>query len=413
MSRRRVVVTGMGVVSPLGCDVNRFWERLVGGQSGIRKITRFDTTNFASKIGGEVIELNLDAFVSKKDQRHLDPFSQFGMAAAKLAVADSGMDFQKEVRERVGVIVGSGIGGLLVMQEQSQVWLKKGPSRFSPFMIPQMIGNIVSGLIAIEYRLTGPNFGVVSACATATHSLGESLRIIQHGEADIMLAGGAEAPMCELGVGGFCAMRALSTRNDEPTRASRPFDAGRDGFVMGEGAGVLVLEELERAKKRGARIYCELAGYGRTCDAYHITAPDERGLGASRGMTLALEDAGLRADEIDYINAHGTSTELNDQCETLAIKMALGEHARQVAISSTKSMTGHMLGAAGAVESVACAMAIQKGIIPPTINYETPDPACDLDYVPNKAREVKVKACLNNSLGFGGHNATLCFKAME
>jgi 3-oxoacyl-[acyl-carrier-protein] synthase II len=320
---------------------------------------------------------------------------------------------EKEIHERIGVIVGSGIGGLLVMQEQTQVWLEKGPSRFSPFMIPQMIGNIVSGLIAIEHHLTGPNFGVVSACATATHSLGESLRIIQHGEADIMLAGGAEAPMCELGVGGFCAMRALSTRNDEPTRASRPFDAGRDGFVMGEGAGVLVLEELERAKRRGARIYCELAGYGRTCDAHHITAPDERGLGAARGMTLAFEDAGLRADQIDYINAHGTSTELNDKCETLAIKMALGDHARKVAISSTKSMTGHMLGAAGAVESIACAMAIQKGIIPPTINYETPDPACDLDYVPNKAREAKVKACLNNSLGFGGHNATLCFKAFD
>jgi 3-oxoacyl-[acyl-carrier-protein] synthase II len=280
-------------------------------------------------------------------------------------------------------------------------------------MIPEMIVNIVAGLIAIEYGLTGPNFGVVSACATATHSLGESLRIIQHGEADVMLAGGTEAPICELGVGGFCAMRALSTRNDDPTRASRPFDAARDGFVIGEGAGVLVLEELKRAKNRGARIYCELAGYGRTCDAHHITAPDEKGQGASRGMSLAFEDAGLRADQIDYINAHGTSTELNDKCETLAIKMALGDHARKVAISSTKSMTGHLLGAAGAVESVACAMAIQKGIIPPTINYETPDPSCDLDYVPNTAREAKVRACLNNSLGFGGHNATLCFKALE
>jgi 3-oxoacyl-[acyl-carrier-protein] synthase II len=403
----------MGVVSPLGCDVNKFWERLVAGQSGIRKIARFDATNFTSKIGGEVVELNLDAFVSKKDQRRLDPFSQFGVAAAKLAMIDSGLELEREVHERIGVIVGSGIGGLLVMQEQTRIWLEKGPSRFSPFMIPQMIGNIVGGLIAIEYHLTGPNFGVVSACATATHSLGESLRIIQHGEADIMLAGGAEAPMCELGVGGFCAMRALSTRNDEPTRASRPFDADRDGFVISEGAGVLVLEELERAKKRGARIYCELAGYGRTCDAHHITAPDERGLGAARGMSLAFEDAGLRADQIDYINAHGTSTELNDKCETLAIKTALGDHARKVAISSTKSMTGHMLGAAGAVESAACAMAIQRGIIPPTINYETPDPACDLDYVPNKAREAKVKACLNNSLGFGGHNATLCFKALD
>jgi 3-oxoacyl-[acyl-carrier-protein] synthase II len=413
MSRRRVVITGMGVVSPLGCDVNKFWERLVAGRSGIRTITRFDTTNFTSKIGGEVIELDLDAFVSKKDQRRLDPFSQYGVAAAKLAMADSGLDLEREVHARIGVIVGSGIGGLLVMQEQTQVWLEKGPSRFSPFMIPQMIVNIVSGLIAIEYRLTGPNFGVVSACATATHSLGESLRIIQHGEADIMLAGGTEAPLCELGVGGFCAMRALSTRNDDPARASRPFDAGRDGFVIGEGAGVLVLEELERAKKRGAKIYCELAGYGRTCDAYHITAPDEKGEGAARGMSLSIEDAGLRADQIDYINAHGTSTEMNDRCETLAIKMALGDHARKVAISSTKSMTGHLLGAAGAVESIACAMTIQKGMIPPTINYESPDPACNLDYVPNTAREAIVKACLNNSLGFGGHNATLCFKALE
>jgi 3-oxoacyl-[acyl-carrier-protein] synthase II len=402
----------MGVVSPLGCDVNKFWDRLVAGQSGIGKITHFDATNFTTKIAGEVIELNIDAFVSKKEQRRLDPFSQYGIAASKLAVADSGIDFSKENLERAGVVVGSGIGGLLVMQEQTQNWLAKGPSRFSPFMIPQMIVNIVSGLIAIEFRLTGPNFAVVSACATATHSLGESLRIIQHGEADVMLAGGTEAPICELGVGGFCAMRALSTRNDDPTRASRPFDAGRDGFVMGEGAGVLVLEELEHAKKRGAKIYCELAGYGRTCDAHHITAPDENAKGAARGMSLAFEDAGLRADQIDYINAHGTSTELNDKCETLAIKTALGEHARKVVISSTKSMTGHLLGAAGAVESVVCAMAIQKGIVPPTINYETPDPACDLDYVPNKAREVKVRACLNNSLGFGGHNATLCFKAI-
>jgi len=276
-----------------------------------------------------------------------------------------------------------------------------------------MITNMASGLIAIDHGLTGPNFCVVSACATATHSLGESLRMIQHGEADIMLAGGSEAPICVLGVGGFCAMRALSTRNDDPQKASRPFDANRDGFVCAEGGGVLVLEEYEHAKKRGANIYCELAGYGRTCDAFHITAPDEQGKGAARGMKLAYEDAGLNADQIDYINAHGTSTELNDKCETAAIKVALGEeNARKVAISSTKSMTGHLLGAAGAVESIACAMAIKNGVIPPTINYETPDPACDLDYVPNTAREKKIGACLNNSLGFGGHNATLCFKAV-
>ncbi len=342
----------------------------------------------------------------------MDPFCHYGIAAAKMAVADAGLDFDRENRERVGVLVGSGIGGLQILQEQHAILLTRGPSRFSPFMIPQMITNILSGYIAIEYGLTGPNYCAVSACATATHSLGEALRMIQHGEADIMLAGGAEAPICELGVGGFCAMRALSTRNDAPEKASRPFDANRDGFVIAEGAGVLVLEDLEHAKKRGARIYCELAGYGRTCDAYHITAPDAEGKGAARGMQLACEDAGVSPDEIDYINAHGTSTELNDKCETMAIKMALGEdNARRAAVSSVKSMTGHLLGAAGGVESIATALAIKNGILPPTINYETPDPACDLDYVPNKAREKKIRAALKNSLGFGGHNATLCFKA--
>ena len=411
MERRKVVVTGMGLVSPLGCELNKFWERLVNGQSGVRAMSRFDCSKFTSRIAGEVVDFDIDAFVSKKEQRRMDPFCHYGIAAAKLAVTDSGLDFSATNTERVGVMVGSGVGGLQVLQEQMEIFVAKGPSRFSPFMIPQMISNIISGHIAIEFHLTGPNFGVVSACATATHSLGESLRIIRDGEADVMLAGGTEAPICALGVGGFCAMRALSTRNDEPTKASRPFDAGRDGFVIGEGAGVL--EDYEHARKRGAKIYCELAGYGRTCDAYHITAPDSEGKGAARGMRLAFEDAGLRADQIDYINAHGTSTSLNDKCETLAIKGALGDHARKVAISSTKSMTGHLLGAAGAVESVVCVMTMQKGIIPPTINYETPDPDCDLDYVPNQAREAKVSACLNNSLGFGGHNATLCFKALS
>ncbi len=414
MERRRVVVTGMGLVSPLGCELNKFWERLVNGHSGIRAMSRFDCSKFTSRIAGEVVDFNIDEFVSKKEQRRMDPFCHYGIAAAKLAVKDSGLDFTAGNNERVGVLVGSGVGGLQVLQEQMEVFIAKGPSRFSPFMIPQMISNIISGYIAIDHHLNGPNFGVVSACATATHSIGESLRILQHNEADVMLAGGTEAPLCALGVGGFCAMRALSTRNDDPARASRPFDANRDGFVIGEGAGVLVLEEYEHAKKRGAKIYCELAGYGRTCDAYHITAPDSEGKGAARGMQLAFEDAGLRAEEIDYINAHGTSTELNDKCETLAIKVALGlDNAKKVAISSTKSMTGHLLGAAGAVESVVCALAIQNGVVPPTINYETPDPACDLDYVPNHARPMKVKACLNNSLGFGGHNATLCFKAAE
>lgn len=412
MTRRRVVITGMGVVSPLGCDLKNFWERLIGGQPGVRTITRFDVSQYDSKIAGQLVEFELDRFVSKKEARRMDPFCHYGIAAAKMAVSDSGLEFDKENTERIGVLVGSGIGGLQILLEQSQLLLTKGPSRFSPFMIPEMITNILSGLIAIEYGLTGPNFCVVSACATATHSLGEALRMIQHDEADVMLAGGAEAPICELGLGGFCAMRALSTRNDAPEKASRPFDANRDGFVIGEGAGVLVLEELGHAQRRGARIYCELAGYGRTCDAYHITAPDTQGKGATRSMKLACEDAGVSADQVDYINAHGTSTELNDKCETLAIKMALGEeNARRVAISSAKSMIGHLLGAAGGVESIATALCIYNGAIHPTINYETPDPACDLDYVPNHAREQKVRVALKNSLGFGGHNATLCFKA--
>jgi len=413
MQRRRVVVTGLGLVSPLGCDLKTFWSRAVAGQSGIRAITQFDASQFTSRIAGEVVDFNPDAFIPKKEQRRMDPFCHYGVAASKMAVSDSGLDFANENTERVGALVGTGIGGLQILFEQTNVFRDRGPGRFSPFMIPQMITNILSGLVAIEYNLRGPNFCVTSACATATHSLGEALRIIQHDEADIMLAGGAEASICELAVGGFCAMRALSTRNDEPTRASRPFDAQRGGFVIGEGAGVLVLEEYERAKRRGARIYCELAGYGRTCDAHHITAPDSEGAGAARGMELAMKDAGVTPDEVGYISAHGTSTELNDKCETLAIKRALGEPAaRRAMISSLKSMTGHLLGAAGGVESIAVALSFKHGVLTPTINYENPDPDCDLDYIPNAAREVKVKAVLKNSLGFGGHNATLCFKAV-
>ena len=414
MERRRAVITGMGLVSPLGSDLERFWERLTGGQSGIRPIERFDVSRFASRIAGEVVEFDVNDHLSPKEQRHMDPFCHYGIVAARKAVADAGIDFggEGEDPERAGVLVGTGTGGLQVLFQQTKVFYDRGPSRFSPFMIPQMITNILSGLIAIEHGLGGPNFCVVSACATATHSIGEALRIVQHGEADVMLAGGAEAPICELGVGGFCAMRALSTRNDDPAAASRPFDAGRDGFVIAEGAAVLVIEELEHARRRGARIYAELAGYGRTCDAYHMTAPDETGKGAARGMQLAMEDAGLGPDGIDYINAHGTSTALNDACETKAIKIALGESdARRVMVSSNKSMLGHLLGAAGAVESVACVLTLVHGVVPPTINYETPDPACDLDVVPNTAREARVRACLNNSLGFGGHNATLCFRA--
>lgn len=414
MEQRRVVVTGMGAISPLGCEIPKIWSRMLAGESGIGPITRFDASKFTSRIAGEVREFDVDAFIPKKEQRRMDPFCQYGIAAAKLAVQDAKLDPQTINRERAGVLVGTGIGGLQILFSQTKTYLERGPDRFSPFMIPQMITNILSGMVAIEYGFQGPNFCVTSACATATHSLGEAQRMIRNNEADLILAGGAEAAICELGVGGFCALRALSTRNDEPQRASRPFDANRDGFVIAEGAGVLVLEELEHARRRGAPILCELAGYGRTCDAFHITAPDETGSGAARGMRFAVEDAGRSVSDVDYINAHGTSTELNDKGETLAIKLALGEaNARKAVVSSTKSMTGHLLGAAGAIESIACVLAIRDGKIPPTINLENPDPACDLDYAPNRARDRKVRVALNNSLGFGGHNATLCFTALE
>ncbi|MCX7818196.1 MAG: beta-ketoacyl-ACP synthase II [Kiritimatiellae bacterium] len=411
--RRRAVITGLGWVTPLGCDIEGVWSRMLRGESGIGPITKFDASAFDSRIAGEVRGFDIDRFIPKKDQRRMDPFCHYGMAAAKLAVEDAGLDWSREDLTRAGALMSSGIGGLYILFQQTKVFYDRGPSRFSPFMIPQMITNILPGLIAIEFGLRGPNFAIVSACATGTHSLGEAMRMIRDGRADVIIAGGSEAAVMELGVGGFCAMRALSTRNDDPPRASRPFDRDRDGFVIGEGAGALVVEEYEHARRRGARIYCELAGYGATCDAFHITAPDEQGEGAARAMRLALADAGIGADMVDYINAHGTSTELNDRCETMAIKAALGESAaRRVAISSTKSMIGHLLGAAGGVESIVCALAIHRGVVPPTINYTTPDPACDLDYVPNEARPMRVRACLKNSLGFGGHNATLCFTAV-
>ena len=410
---RRVVVTGMGVVSPVGSTVDTFWAALLAGQSGIGPITYFDTTAFDTKFAGQVKGFNLEEFIPKKEARRMDPFCHYGIAAAKMAVKDSGLDMSKEDAGRAGVIAASGVGGLQILQNQMDVLRSKGPGRFSPFMIPQMITNILPGMISIETGMKGPNYAIVSACASGTHCIGDGLDLIRDGRADIVLAGGAEGAICELGVGGFNAMRAISTRNDNPQAASRPFDKDRDGFVMAEGAGMLVLEEYGRAQARGAKIYCELAGFGCTGDAYHITAPDESAAGPSRGMKLAIEDAGLKPADIDYINAHGTSTPLNDKGETKAIKIALGEaDARRVAISSTKSMTGHLLGAAGAIESVACILAIRDGILPPTINYTTPDPDCDLDYVPNTARKATVRACLNNSLGFGGHNATLCFKAL-
>ena len=411
---KRVVITGIGVISPLGCTLDVFWSRLKAGHSGARAIQSFDAAAFDTRIACEVVEFNPDLFLDKKEQRRMDPYSQYALGASKMALEHAGLNLPAENVERIGVVVSSGIGGLKTLQTQHNVLRERGPSRCSPFMIPQMIANIASGLVAIQHGLKGPNFGIVSACASSAHSIGESMKIIARGDADVMLAGGSEAAVCELGVAGFCAMKAMSTRNDDPLRASRPFDLNRDGFVMGEGACIVVLEELERAKQRGATILCEVAGFGMTCDAFHITAPDEKGEGAARAMSLAMKDAGVTPDQVDYINAHGTSTPLNDKLESLAIKLALGEaNARRVMISSTKSMTGHLLGAAGAVETAVCALAIRDGVVPPTINYETPDPECDLDYVPNKAREAKVRVCLNNSLGFGGHNACLAIKAVE
>ena len=410
---RRVVVTGLGVVSPVGSTLDSFWAAIQAGESGIGPITYFDATAFDTKFAGQVKGFNIEEFVPKKEARRMDPFCHYGVAAAKMAVVDSGLDMSKEDPTRIGVLAASGVGGLQILQSQMDVLRTKGPGRFSPFMIPQMITNILPGLISINHGMKGPNFAIVTACASGTHCIGEALRLIRDGAADAFVCGGAEGAICELGVGGFNAMRALSTRNDSPQTASRPFDKDRDGFVMGEGAGMLVVEEYGRAKARGAKIYCELAGFGCTGDAYHITAPDASASGPSRGMMLAMQDAGLTPADVDYVNAHGTSTELNDAGETKAIKLAFGEErARQIAVSSTKSMTGHLLGAAGGVESVVCALAIRDSVLPPTINYTTPDPACDLDYVPNVARKAKIRACLNNSLGFGGHNATLCFKAI-
>ena len=410
---KRIVVTGLGVVSPVGSTLDSFWAAIQAGENGIGPITYFDTAAFDTKFAGQVKGFNVEDFMSKKEARHMDPFCHYGIAAAKMAVDDSGLDMAKEDATRVGVVAASGVGGLQILQSQMDVLRSRGPGRFSPFIIPQMITNILPGIISINHGMKGPNFAIVTACASGTHCIGEALELIRRGKADAMLAGGSEGAICELGVGGFNAMRALSTRNDSPQTASRPFDKDRDGFVMGEGAGMLILEEYGHAKARGAKIYCELAGFGCSGDAYHITAPDESASGPSRGMMQAIQDAGLTPADIDYVNAHGTSTPLNDAGETKAIKIALGEErARQIAVSSTKSMTGHLLGAAGGVESVVCALAIRDGVLPPTINYATPDPACDLDYVPNVARKAKIRACLNNSLGFGGHNATLCFKAM-
>ncbi len=413
MSERRVVITGLGVVSPLGCDVELFWRALLAGQSGIGPVTRFDAKDYDSRIGGEVKDFNPAGFIPPKDLRRTDRFTQFATVAAKKAVADAALDLDREDPNRIGVLVGSGIGGMETIENQSFTLFEKGPARVSPFMIPMLIVNMASGYISMLLGVKGPNLSVVSACATATHALGEATRAIVHNDAEIMIAGGSEAAITRLGYAGFCAMRAMSTRNQEPLRASRPFDKERDGFVMGEGAGVCVLESLEHARRRGARIYCEVAGYGITGDAFHMSAPAPDGEGAARAMAMALQHARLNPEQIDYINAHGTSTPVGDKCETLAIKTVFGAHARKVAISSTKSMTGHLLGAAGGVETAICALAIRDNKVPPTINYENPDPDCDLDYVPNQTRDQRVNTCVNNSLGFGGHNATLVLRRHE
>jgi 3-oxoacyl-[acyl-carrier-protein] synthase II len=405
---RRVVITGLGVVTPLGHDLEAFWDKAKNGVSGIGRITAFDTSQYDCQIGGEVRDFDpKDYFNNPKDVRRTDRFAQLAMGATKLAMRDSGIDVNAVNRERFGVVVSSGIGGLKTLEDQHSALMNKGPSRVSAFTIPMLIGNMASGLISMEYGLQGPNMCIVTACATSNNAIGESWRMIKFGDADIFLAGGSEASVIPIGLAGFSAMKALSTRNHEPERASRPFDRDRDGFVMGEGAGVVVVEELEHAKARGAKIYCELAGYGLSADAYHMTAPPPDGSGAARAMQMALQHAGINADQVDYVNAHATSTGLGDIAETKAIKSVFGDHAKKLSISSTKSMTGHLLGGAGAVEMAVCALAMRDSVIPPTINLENPDEECDLDYTANVAKERKVRVSVNNSFGFGGHNATL------
>ena len=407
-TERRVVITGLGVVTPLGNQPDVFWNNLVAGQCGIDRITAFDASPFDTQIAGEVKNFDpTPAFPSPKEIRHTDRFSQFGVFAAHHALLDSGLELDRENCDEIGVIIGSGIGGLATTTKQHKILLDRGPDRLSPFMIPMLIGNMASGIFSMYKNLRGPNYATCSACATANHAIGEAWRTIKMGDAQAIFAGGAEATVVPVGIGGFCAMKAMSRRNDDPKHASRPFDRERDGFVMGEGAGVVVLEELEHAKKRGAKIYCEIVGYGNTADAYHLTAPSPDGEGAARCMKMALKNGGLNLEDVSYINAHGTSTPQGDACETQAIKAVFGQLAKRIAVSSTKGATGHMLGAAGAVEMSVCALAIKHGIVPPTINYQVPDPECDLDYVPNTARELKVNAVINNSFGFGGHNASI------
>jgi 3-oxoacyl-[acyl-carrier-protein] synthase II len=406
---RQVVVTGIGLVTPVGIGTKESWQAIINGKSGIAPITRFDTTAFTTKIGGEIKGFEPERFIEKKLIRQIDLFIQFSLVAAQMAIEDANLEITEKNAERVGTIVGVGLGGLETIERYHSIYLEKGPRRISPYFIPMLIANLAPGQISMQFGAKGPNLAPVSACSSGAHAIGDAFKWIQRGDADVMITGGAEATITPLGVGGFCAMKALSTRNDEPERASRPFDLHRDGFVIAEGSGILILEELNIAKKRGAKIYCEIKGYGATADAYHITAPAPEGEGAVKCMEMAIKDAQISKEEIGYINAHGTSTKYNDYNETLAIKTVFKDHARRLQISSTKSMTGHLLGAAGGVESAFCALALHEGILPPTINYETPDPKCDLDYIPNKARECKVKAALSNSFGFGGTNVCLVF----
>ena len=410
MSKRRVVVTGIGLVSPVGSSIPTAWDNLVNGRSGISMIDRFDTTDFAVKFAGLVRDFDADEYITKKDQKKMDTFVHYGIAAGMQALKDSGLEVTEENAERIGVAIGSGIGGIFGIEKTHAALLKGGPRKISPFFIPSSIINMISGNFSIMHGMKGPNISIVTACTTGTHNIGDSARMIAYGDADVMIAGGAEMASTPLGMGGFAAARALSTRNDDPEGASRPFDVDRDGFVLADGAGVVLLEEYEHAKARGAKIYCELAGYALNSDAYHMTQPSEGGEGAARCMKLALNDAGMNADDIDYINTHGTSTPAGDVAETKAVKAAFGDHAYKLAVSSTKSMTGHMLGAAGGAEAVFSVLAIRDQIIPPTINLTNPDPECDLDYVPNTARETKIESVLSNSFGFGGTNGTLVFR---
>jgi 3-oxoacyl-[acyl-carrier-protein] synthase II len=411
--KQRVVITGLGAVTPLGNDVPTMWEALVAGHSGIGPITRFDASDLGVRIAAEVKDFDPATLFGHREARRNDRFTLFALEAARQAVADAGLEFDDDLRQTTGVLIGTAIGGILTLLKNYDVLQKSGPRRVSPFMVPMMMPNAASGTVAITYGLQGPNFSLASACATGSHAIGEAAEVIRRGHAKVMICGGSEAVIARLALAGFKNMGAVSTRNDEPQRASRPFDAERDGFVMGEGASVLVLESLEHARRRGTRIYAELAGHGASADAFHITAPEEEGIGAAWAMELALQDAGLAPEAVDYINAHGTSTRLNDPMETRAIRRVFGPHADRLAVSSTKSMMGHLMGAAGAVEAIACIKSLETGWVHPTINYETPDPECDLDYVPNQARYAQPRAALSNSFGFGGHNGCLIFRRWE